>query len=114
MHIPCISNKFRLYIQKIWIACTWYAMYMICIFFVYTNDIPKLNMEMLHEGQARGTLCDDNYDAAGSRFDPDRMWFMLPQLFFHSTLRPKGARGEATTVVTRTFWFSSAPLRNFA
>jgi hypothetical protein len=42
-HIPCISNKFRLYVQKnldsIYIA---YAMYIIHIFFVYKDDIPKL------------------------------------------------------------------------
>jgi hypothetical protein len=37
---------------------------------------------------------DDDYDVVESRFDPDtadRMWFVRPQLFFHSTLRPIGA-----------------------
>ncbi len=30
-------------------------MYIICIFCVHTIDIPKLNMEILHAGQGRGT-----------------------------------------------------------
>ena len=34
---------------------------------------------------------DDNYDVADSLFDPDSMWFVRPQLFFHCTLRPIGA-----------------------
>jgi hypothetical protein len=34
MHIPFISDTFRWYIA--------YAMYMICILLVYTDDIPKL------------------------------------------------------------------------
>ncbi len=34
---------------------------------------------------------DDNYDVANSLFDPDSMWFVRPQLFFHCTLRPIGA-----------------------
>ena len=33
---------------------------------------------------------DDNYDVADSLFDPDSMWFVLPQLFFHCTLCPIG------------------------
>jgi hypothetical protein len=33
---------------------------------------------------------DDNYDIAESLFDPDSMWFVRPQLFFHCTLRPIG------------------------
>jgi hypothetical protein len=56
---------------------------MICIYFVYTNDIHKLNMEMLHADQGRGTSRDNNYDTAESLFDPDSMWFVCPQLFFH-------------------------------
>ncbi len=28
-----------------------YALYIICIFCEYTDDIPKLNMEILHAGQ---------------------------------------------------------------
>jgi hypothetical protein len=28
---------------------------MLCILYAYTNDIPKLNMEMLPAGQGRGT-----------------------------------------------------------
>jgi hypothetical protein len=35
---------------------------------------------------------DYNYDVAESLFDPDSMWFVRPQLFFHCTLRPIGAR----------------------
>ena len=35
---------------------------------------------------------DENYDVAESLFDQDRMWFVRPQLFFHCTLRPIGAR----------------------
>ncbi len=31
---------------------------------------------------------DDKNDVAESLFDPDSMWFVLPQLFFHCTLRP--------------------------
>ncbi len=31
-------------------------MYIICIFCVHSNDIPKLDMEILHAGQGRGTL----------------------------------------------------------
>jgi hypothetical protein len=31
-------------------------MYMLCKLYVYTNDIPKLNMEMLPAGQGRGTF----------------------------------------------------------
>jgi hypothetical protein len=34
---------------------------------------------------------DDNYDVADSLFDPDSMWIVCPQLFFHCTLRPIGA-----------------------
>ncbi len=34
---------------------------------------------------------DDNYDVAAYLFDPDSMWFVRPQLFFHCTLRPIGA-----------------------
>ncbi len=34
--------------------------------------------------------CEDNYDVAESLFDPDRMWFVRPQLFFHCTLCPIG------------------------
>ncbi len=48
-------------------------------------------MEMLHAGQGRGISRDDNNDAADSLFDPDSMWFVRPQLFFHCTLRPTGA-----------------------
>jgi hypothetical protein len=33
---------------------------------------------------------DDDYDFAESLFDPDSMWFVRPQLFFHCTLRPIG------------------------
>ncbi len=33
----------------------------------------------------------DNYDVADSLFNPDSMWFVCPQLFFHCTLRPIGA-----------------------
>ena len=36
--------------------------------------------------------CDDNYDVAESLFDEDSMWFVCPQLFFHCTLCPIGAR----------------------
>ncbi len=49
MYIPCISNKFRHQINKCFVyteklGCIYmaYAMYMICILFVYTDDIPKL------------------------------------------------------------------------
>ncbi len=35
---------------------------------------------------------DNNYDVAESLFDQDSMWFVHPQLFFHCTLRPIGAR----------------------
>ena len=35
---------------------------------------------------------DDDYDVAESLFDQDSMWFVRPQLFFHCTLRPIGAR----------------------
>ena len=35
---------------------------------------------------------DDNYDVADSLFDQDSMWFVRPQLFFHCSLRPIGAR----------------------
>jgi hypothetical protein len=31
---------------------------------------------------------DDDYDVAESLFDPDSMWCVRPQLFFHCTLRP--------------------------
>ena len=34
---------------------------------------------------------DDDYDVAESLFDPDSMWFVRPQLFFHCTLRPIGS-----------------------
>ncbi len=33
---------------------------------------------------------DDNYDVAESLFDPDSMWFVRSQLFFHCTLHPIG------------------------
>ncbi len=33
---------------------------------------------------------DNYYDVAESLFDPDRMWFVWPQLFFHCTLCPIG------------------------
>ncbi len=33
---------------------------------------------------------DDDYDVAKLLFDPDSMWFVRPQLFFHCTLRPIG------------------------
>ena len=33
---------------------------------------------------------DYNYDVAESLFDPDSMWFVHPQLFFHCMLRPIG------------------------
>ncbi len=39
MHIPGISNKFRLCIQKIWIA---YTLYMLCICYVYYLYIPMI------------------------------------------------------------------------
>jgi hypothetical protein len=58
-----------------------YAMYMICIFFLHSNYIPKLNMEMLCEGQGSWAQRDDNHDAAEST-----------QLFFHCMLSPIGAR----------------------
>ncbi len=31
---------------------------------------------------------DSDYDVAESLFNPDSMWFVRPQLFFHYTLRP--------------------------
>ncbi len=33
---------------------------------------------------------DDDYGVAKSLFDPDSMWFVRPQLFFHCALRPIG------------------------
>ncbi len=33
---------------------------------------------------------DDDCDVAESLFDPDSMWLVRPQLFFHCTLRPIG------------------------
>jgi hypothetical protein len=33
---------------------------------------------------------DDDYDVAESLFDPDSMWLVCPQLFFHCMLRPIG------------------------
>jgi hypothetical protein len=37
----------------------------------------------------------DGYDVAAALFDPDCMWIVRPQLFFHCTLRPIGARTVA-------------------
>jgi hypothetical protein len=56
--------------------------------------MPKLNKEMLHAGQGLRTLRDDsdNHDSADILFDPDSMWFVRPQLFFHCTLHLMDAR----------------------
>ena len=37
----------------------------------------------------------NGYDVAAALFDPDCMWIVRPQLFFHCTLRPIGARTVA-------------------
>ncbi len=47
MYIVYTENLDNIYIV--------YAMYMLCILYVYTNDIPKPNMEMLPAGQGRRT-----------------------------------------------------------
>jgi hypothetical protein len=49
-------------------------------------------MDMLHAGQRRGTSGDNNFDASESLIDPDSMWFVCPQLFFHCMLLPIGTR----------------------
>jgi hypothetical protein len=38
---------------------------------------------------------DDDYDVADLLFDPDSMWFVRPQLFFHCTLRPIGTAADS-------------------
>ncbi len=53
MYISCISHQFTEFLDTIY---TVYVMYIICIFCVHTNDIPKLNMQILHAGQGRGSL----------------------------------------------------------
>ncbi len=55
----------------------------------------------------------DGYDVAAALFDPDCMWIVRPQLFFHCTLRPIGATVPGRLLIggivqTKTFsstWF---------
>jgi hypothetical protein len=52
MYIVCIYNVYTMYITYIYIVNT---EKLDSILHVYTNDIPKLNMEMLPSGQGRWT-----------------------------------------------------------
>jgi hypothetical protein len=58
-HIPCICYVYHTNLECIYNFLdriyTVYVMYIIRIFCVHTNDIPKLNMEILHAGQGRAT-----------------------------------------------------------
>ena len=78
-----------------------YVLYFNCIcklysilFFVYTcTDLIMLLQDCLATIPPHPFYigeCDYNYDVADSLFDPDSMWFVRPQLFFHCTLCPIG------------------------
>ncbi len=61
MYIVCLYKAYFMYITKHYIGytenldsiCIGYSMYMLCILYIFTIDIPKLNMEMLPAGQGR-------------------------------------------------------------
>ncbi len=63
---------------------------------------------------------DDDYDVAESLFDPDSMWFVRPQLFFHWILRPVGTvagsynRSDEDIPLDLVFFSPFESLRNFA
>ena len=71
-------------------------MYMSVIFFVYTwPQLILLTAGLFGNYPSTSILLgerDDNYDVAESLFDQDSMLFVRPQLFFHCTLCPIGAR----------------------
>jgi hypothetical protein len=73
--------------------CLVYVMYIMIICIVYTcTELIMLTAGLFGNDPSSSIgERDDNYEVAESLFDPDSMWFVLPQLFFHCTLRPIGA-----------------------
>ncbi len=60
-----------------------YAVYITCIFCVYTNNVSKLNIEILHAGQGRGTSLAPQ-TLSSKRLDVDDIHLMI-SFHIHNT-----------------------------